>query len=87
MNKGTKQKQFIQKKTLSCKQQSQFNQCIALDCEMVGIGIGGKTHMVARVSIVNQEGEILIDKFVKPKHPVSVQFISIYKIFIVFLIF
>lgn len=77
---GGKQKQINQKKKLkSCgKPQTQLmNQYIALYCEMVGIGIGGKEHMVARVSIVNQVGDVLIDKFVKPQHPVRTRFNSI----------
>ncbi|XP_031632880.1 RNA exonuclease 4 [Contarinia nasturtii] len=43
---------------------------IALDCEMVGIGPNGKDHMLARVSIVNERGEIIMDKYVKPTMPV-----------------
>lgn len=39
---------------------------IALDCEMVGIGPNGKDHMLARVSIVSERGEIIMDKYVKP---------------------
>lgn len=42
------------------------NSVIALDCEMVGIGANGRDHMLARVSIVNENGDILIDKYVKP---------------------
>ena len=36
-----------------------------MDCEMVGVGDGSE-NMLARVSIVNQHGEMLYDKFVKP---------------------
>jgi len=39
---------------------------IAMDCEMVGIGYQGKDHMLARISIVNQQGDIIMDKYVKP---------------------
>lgn len=39
---------------------------IALDCEMVGVGPNGKRNMLARVSIVNEYGEVLMDKYVKP---------------------
>lgn len=42
------------------------NNCVAIDCEMVGIGEGGKENMLARVSIVNSFGECLYDTFVKP---------------------
>lgn len=37
---------------------------------MVGIGPNGKDHMLARVSIVNEKGEIIMDKYVKPTQPV-----------------
>ncbi len=37
---------------------------------MVGIGEMGLENMVARVSIVNQLGQCLYDKYVKPKEPV-----------------
>lgn len=43
---------------------------VALDCEMVGIGYDGKEHMLARVSIVNEQGEIIIDRYVKPQETV-----------------
>lgn len=42
------------------------NSIIALDCEMVGIGVNGRDHMLARVSIVNETGDIILDKYVKP---------------------
>lgn len=48
----------------------QKSSVIALDCEMVGIGPNGKDHMLARVSIVNERGEIIMDKYVKPTKPV-----------------
>lgn len=43
---------------------------IAMDCEMVGVGVDGTESIVARVSIVNTRGECLYDKYVKPKEPV-----------------
>lgn len=33
---------------------------------MVGTGPNGRDHMLARVSIVNEKGEIIMDKYVKP---------------------
>ncbi|CAG8525094.1 5404_t:CDS:2, partial [Acaulospora colombiana] len=55
-------------------QKSRFSKilenCIAVDCEMVGVGKNGKTSMLARVSIVNYRGETLLDKFVKPTEEV-----------------
>ena len=42
---------------------------VCMDCEMVGVGDGSE-NMLARVSIVNQYGEPVYDKFVKPKEEV-----------------
>lgn len=44
---------------------------VAMDCEMVGVGLNGQDDMLARVSIVNKRGEVLLDKFVKPREPVT----------------
>jgi hypothetical protein len=41
---------------------------IALDCEMVGVGIEGKESMLARVCIINSFGNVIYDKFVKPRY-------------------
>ncbi|MPC25505.1 RNA exonuclease 4 [Portunus trituberculatus] len=43
---------------------------VAMDCEMVGVGMNGKDSILARVSIVNQHGKVLYDKFVKPTEEV-----------------
>lgn len=43
---------------------------VALDCEMVGVGMEGKESILARVSIVNSHGECLYDKYVTPKEKV-----------------
>lgn len=43
-----------------------------MDCEMVGVGFQGKDHMLARISIVNQQGDIIMDKYVKPSESVSI---------------
>lgn len=38
---------------------------IALDCEMVGIGDSGKISVLARVSLVDWHGNVVLDTFVK----------------------
>ena len=38
---------------------------------MVGVGPNGSESVLARVSIVNWHGEILMDEFVKPKERVT----------------
>ena len=44
------------------------SQYVALDCEMVGIGIGGKHSALARVSIVDWDGNLLLDTFGTSNH-------------------
>lgn len=46
-------------------------QYIAIDCEMVGVGVKGSESILARVSIVNWHGYVLLDRFVKPKEKVT----------------
>ncbi|XP_066492112.1 interferon-stimulated gene 20 kDa protein-like [Tiliqua scincoides] len=40
---------------------------VALDCEMVGVGVFGERDALARCSIVSYDGTVIYDKFVKPK--------------------
>ncbi|KAL1247517.1 hypothetical protein QQF64_022893 [Cirrhinus molitorella] len=44
---------------------------VAMDCEMVGTGPGGKCSELARCSIVNYYGSVLYDKYILPQHPVT----------------
>ncbi|WVF70720.1 hypothetical protein IAT40_005513 [Kwoniella sp. CBS 6097] len=44
---------------------------IAIDCEMVGLGPMGSESALARVSIVNYHGHILLDTFVQPREKVT----------------
>ncbi|NXN94979.1 I20L2 protein, partial [Rhinopomastus cyanomelas] len=45
-------------------------QLVAIDCEMVGTGPGGRTSALARCSIVGYDGQVLYDRFVRPEAPV-----------------
>uniref|UniRef100_A0A1A9WKL6 RNA exonuclease 4 n=1 Tax=Glossina brevipalpis TaxID=37001 RepID=A0A1A9WKL6_9MUSC len=47
------------------------NKYVAMDCEMVGVGYKGQDDILARVSIVNKRGDVLLDKFVKPCETVT----------------
>jgi RNA exonuclease 4 len=38
---------------------------VAMDCEMVGIGADGKQSVLARVSLVNWNGQVLLDTYVQ----------------------
>ena len=42
-----------------------------MDCEMVGVGEEGKDNILARVSLVNQYGQCIYDKFVKASETVT----------------
>lgn len=44
---------------------------LAMDCEMVGVGKDGAESVLARVSIVNQHGHCIYDKFVKPREKIT----------------
>lgn len=44
---------------------------VAIDCEMVGVGPDGKDSALARVSIVNFNGAVLMDNYVKPQEKVT----------------
>lgn len=44
---------------------------LAIDCEYVGTGFEGRDDTLARVSIVNVDGECVYDKYVKPREIVT----------------
>ncbi|XP_069333176.1 RNA exonuclease 4 isoform X1 [Eulemur rufifrons] len=48
-----------------------LTKALAMDCEMVGVGPKGQESIAARVSIVNQFGRCVYDKYVKPTEPVT----------------
>ena len=43
---------------------------IAVDCEMVGVGIKGSESSLARVSLVNYHGAVILDEYVRQKERV-----------------
>uniref|UniRef100_A0A8C7XUM8 RNA exonuclease 4 n=1 Tax=Oryzias sinensis TaxID=183150 RepID=A0A8C7XUM8_9TELE len=48
-----------------------ITKAVAIDCEMVGVGPDGEDSILARVSIVNQFGKCIYDKYVKPTEKVT----------------
>ena len=44
---------------------------VGMDCEMVGAGEDGEESMLARVSIVDYKGKIILDTFVSETEPVT----------------
>lgn len=45
---------------------AQAGKYVAIDCEMVGVGPDGFESALARVSLVNYHGNVLIDRYVRP---------------------
>lgn len=50
--------------------QRELGHFVALDCEMVGVGYKGSRSALARVTIVNWHGFVVLDTYVRPKEPV-----------------
>ena len=44
-----------------------ISEYVGLDCEMVGLGPSGKQSALARACLVDFNGEVIYDKFVRPK--------------------
>lgn len=67
---GEKDKKSTSKTLVTEDSYEGVTKVVAMDCEMVGVGMNGKDSILARVSIVNQHGKVLYDKFVKPTEEV-----------------
>ncbi|XP_063584987.1 RNA exonuclease 4-like isoform X2 [Penaeus indicus] len=50
----------------SVDEYAELTNALAIDCEMVGAGQRGRISMLARVSVVNEYGVVLLDKYIKP---------------------
>ncbi|KAJ7307119.1 hypothetical protein JRQ81_009101 [Phrynocephalus forsythii] len=44
---------------------------VAIDCEMVGTGPGGRNSDLARCSVVGYDGDVIYDKYVRPLSPIT----------------
>jgi RNA exonuclease 4 len=42
-----------------------------MDCEMVGVGPDGTESALARVSIINYSGGVVLDEYVRPQEPIT----------------
>ncbi|KAI6173019.1 RNA exonuclease 4 [Aphelenchoides besseyi] len=47
-----------------------ISEVCAIDCEYVGVGFNGAEDHLARVSIVNEKGGTIYDKYVKPRETI-----------------
>lgn len=70
----------LQRKTKTTKKTSpvvappvtgNLTRLLAIDCEMVGAGVGGSLSILARVSLVNSSGVVVYDSYVSPTHCVT----------------
>uniref|UniRef100_A0A8B9Q5J5 Interferon stimulated exonuclease gene 20 like 2 n=1 Tax=Apteryx owenii TaxID=8824 RepID=A0A8B9Q5J5_APTOW len=43
---------------------------VAIDCEMVGTGPGGRVSDLARCSIVSYDGDVVYDQYIRPANPI-----------------
>ncbi|XP_075032258.1 interferon-stimulated 20 kDa exonuclease-like 2 [Calonectris borealis] len=48
----------------------QPSKLVAIDCEMVGTGPGGRTSDLARCSIVGYQGDVMYDQYIRPAAPI-----------------
>ena len=44
---------------------------VGFDCEMVGVGEDGATSALARATVLAQDGEILLDRYVRPQEEIT----------------
>lgn len=63
-------KEVSEKLTKNVKSVNEITKSLAIDCEMVGVGFKGKKSILARVSICNQFGKEVYDKFILPDEKV-----------------
>lgn len=68
---GDGKAQLVLSSSSSTSKRQEAGNYVAIDCEFVGVGIEGRQSALARVSIVNYYGHVLLDTFVKPKERVS----------------
>ncbi|XP_041908667.1 RNA exonuclease 4 [Corvus kubaryi] len=67
----TEQSQSVEQVLVKEKAFDGLTRAVAMDCEMVGVGPKGEDSIVARVSIVNQFGKCIYDKYVRPTEKVT----------------
>ncbi|KAI9475352.1 ribonuclease H-like domain-containing protein [Zychaea mexicana] len=64
-------KEMVQQMDTVSGDQAKIGKYVAIDCEMVGIGEDGVASALARVSLVNFHGAVLLDSYVKPMDRVT----------------
>ena len=76
--RNRRKKQKKEPENLAAKAAAEMNlskdeedQYVALDCEMVGVGFKGKHSVLARVTLVDWNHNVILDEFVKPDRPIT----------------
>ncbi|KAG2226050.1 hypothetical protein INT45_002516 [Circinella minor] len=64
-------KEMVEQMNTVSGDQAKIGKYVAIDCEMVGIGPDGEQSALARVSLVNFHGAIVLDTYVKPMDRVT----------------
>ncbi|XP_062897733.1 interferon-stimulated 20 kDa exonuclease-like 2 [Mobula hypostoma] len=75
-NKGSSSSSFSSSSTTSLSAPCPSSvtkpyKCVALDCEMVGTGQGGKKSELARCSVIGYDGDLVYDKYILPPNPIT----------------
>ncbi|KAL5504520.1 REX4 [Sanghuangporus vaninii] len=75
LNHGRESLTYLRKLVLGeleySEEQKQPGKYLAIDCEMVGVGPNGSESSLARVSLVNYYGAIILDEFVRQRERVT----------------
>ncbi|KAH8110505.1 ribonuclease H-like protein [Phellopilus nigrolimitatus] len=71
---GTESVEYLKKMVFGqveyTESQKEPGKYLALDCEMVGVGLDGTESSLARVSLVNYHGAVILDEFVRQRERV-----------------
>ncbi|WFD21066.1 3'-5' exonuclease [Malassezia caprae] len=71
LDEATKRRVILGDERDMTTEKREIGHYVAVDCEMVGVGPRGSRSALARVSIVNWHGHVVLDRFVKPKELVT----------------
>ncbi|CDH55277.1 rex4p [Lichtheimia corymbifera JMRC:FSU:9682] len=71
MTKASLKEAMVKQMNSAEGDKAKMGKFVAIDCEMVGVGEGGIASALARVSLVNYHGAVLLDTYVKPMERVT----------------
>jgi hypothetical protein len=70
MSSNSKSRLFVERKKDDWTPLERPGKYLAIDCEMVGVGIDGSESSLARVSLVDYHGVVQLDEYVKQREKV-----------------